>query len=597
MTKLVSRLPVFIPSLIVAVGLLGAVACGAQEAAPTATATTPPQATATSTPVPTVGGPAPTPTTSTGGVVATPTPTATATPAPVAAEKPKRGGIVKQSTGEDPPSWDGPTVPSSAHSVHTSKVYSNLLWNPRGSEIVPDAAESYSVSGDGKVWTFKLRPNVKFQTGYKPAHPRDGTTMTSRDVKWSLEKIMGLSGDLLSVRCGWMKEFIDIDRPDNGLEVVDELTLNVHLIQPFPGLADILVVGNCSLVPDGITTKDLQQRPYGAGAFRVKSFQRGAIWQYERNPDYFKPGLPYLDGWDLVLMDGTAIVQAAFLTGKVDLSAGNPTEDNKSTFDARVKAGAIYMQRYGTGCRPAGIYMNSLKPPFNNLKLRQAVNLALDRKAWSKVVNNGYDEPTLFLDTGGWGRSVDEILKLPGWREPHDADVAEAKKIVSELYPSGLDLKMMVRNTGTYPLGAEFASGELKKIGINTTLELQDSNKVLDRALKVDYIIWNYWACQTTGTPEELFGSYFSSGGSRNYYGVSDPRIDNGYLDMAATSDPAQRRQKAIAMEQVILDLLPVASAPVSTSFRNAYSYVRDVPITTTFYNWDKGELVWRSDA
>jgi len=576
-----------------ALGLLTAVACGA-SATPTPTNT--PVAVATNIPTATSVAVAPT-ATSAISVVATPTSTATPTPTPVPAEKPKRGGIVKQSAESDPPSWDGHTIDSSGFSIHTIKTQSNLLWNPKGEAIVPDAAESYSISADGKVWTFKLRPNVKFHTGYTPVHPRDGTTMTSADVKWSLEKMMGLTPDVLSVRCGWVKEFINIDRPDNGLEIVDALTIRVHLVQPFAGLANILVVKHCTLVPDGVTRKDMNQRPFGSGPYRLKSFQRGALYQYERNPDYFKPGLPYLDGYQLILMDGTAIIQAAFLTRKVDVSAGNPTVDNKATYDAKVKSGEIYMQKYSTGCRPAGIYMNKTKPPFSDLRLRQAVNLVLDRQAWSKVVNDGYDSPTIFLDTGGMGRSADEIMKLPGWRQPHDADVAEAKKIVSELYPSGLDLKMMVRNSGTYPRGAEFSAGELKKIGINATIELVDSNIALERAIKMDYIIWSYWACQTTGIPEELFGSYFRTGGSRNYYGVSEPKIDNAYYDMAATSDPVLRRQKALAMEQVVLDLLPVAPAPVTTSFRNAYTYVKDVPISLTFYNWDKEELVWRSDV
>jgi len=576
-------------------GLLTAVACGTSPT-PTSVPTNTPSAVATNTPTAAPAGATPTATSST-SVVASPTPTATATPTPVPGEKPKRGGIVKQNTESDPPSWDGHTVDSSGFSIHTIKTQSNLLWNPKGAEIVPDAAESYSISADGKVWTFKLKPNVKFHTGYTPAHPRDGTTMTSQDVKWSLQKMMGLTTNVLSVRCGWMKEFIDIDRPDNGLEIVDALTIKVHLVQAFAGFANILVVKHCTLVPDGVNRKDMDLRPFGSGPYRLKAAQRGASYRYERNPDYYKPGVPYLDEYQLLLMDGTAIIQTAFLTRKVDVSSGNPTTDNKPLFDAKVKSGDIYMQKYSTGCRPAGIYMNKTKPPFSELKLRQAVNLALDRQAWSDVVNDGYDSPTIFLDTGGMGRSAEEIMKLPGWRQPHDADVAEAKRMVKELYPNGLDVKMMVRNSGTYPRGAEFATGELKKIGINATIELVDSNISLERAIKMDYIIWSYWACQTTGIPEELFGSYFRTGGSRNYYGVSDPKIDNAYYDMAATADPVLRRQKALAMEQVVLDQLPVAPAPVTTSFRTAYSYVRDIPISLTFYNWDKEELVWRSDV
>ncbi len=585
--------PTFVVGMLTALGLVTLAACGSPE--PTATPV-PPAATATPRPA------TPTPTTAPGvtaTVVAQPTATAAPTPTPVPSVQPKRGGIVKQSGTEDPPTFDSHNATSSAHNVHNAKLYSNLLWNPKGDEIVPDAAESYTVSADGKVWTFKLRPNVKFQTGYTPADPRDGTPMTAKDVAYSLKKIMGLTDGVVSARSGWMKEFIDIDRPDNGLEVVDSLTLKVHLTQPFAGLSNILSIGFSSIYPDGVTSQQLSRRPYGTGPFKIdlQNSQRGALWIYTRNPDYFKAGLPYLDGYRQVNMDGTAIIQTAFLTGKIDLSGGNPTLDNKTIFEQRVKSGQIYMLPYSTGCRPQVINMNSTKPPFNDKKLREAVNLAPDRVAYTQVVHDGWAVPTLYLDTPGMGRTVAEIEQMPGWRQPHDADVAAAKKIVSELYPKGLDVTMMTRNSSNYMTQGEFVAGELKKIGINVSIQILDSTVVFDRAAKLDYSLWNYYFCQTTGTPEELFGSYFLTGGSRNWIGYSDPKIDAGYRDLAATADPVVRKQKSQAMEKTILDFLPSAPLPVQTSNRLAYSYVKDVSLNITFYMWEKNELMWRSDV
>ena len=595
MSRSVWRKPGILIGLFAGASLLAAVACGSPE--PTATPV-PPTATATSTPRPAT----PTPTTAPGTtatVVAQPTAAATATPTPVPSVQPKRGGIVKQSGTEDPPTFDAHNATSSAHNVHNAKLYSNLLWNPKGDEIVPDAAESYEVSADGKTWTFKLRPNVKFQTGYTPSNPRDGTAVTAQDVKYSLMKIMGLTDGVLSARSGWMKEFIDIDRPDTGLEVVDSLTLKVHLTQPFAGLSNILAIGFSSIFPDGITSQQLARRPYGTGPFKVdlQNSQRGALWIYPRNPDYFKTGLPYLDGYRQVNMDGTAIIQTAFLTGKIDVSAGNPTLDNKTIFEQRVKSGQVYMLPYSTGCRPQVINMNSTKPPFNDRKLREAINLAPDRVAYSKVVHDGWTVPTLYLDTPGIGHTEAEIMQMPGWRQPHDADLAAAKKIVSELYPKGLDVSMIVRNSSNYQTQGEFLAGELKKIGINVTIQILDSTVVFDRAAKLDYSLWSYYFCQTTGTPEELFGSYFITGGSRNWIGYSDPKIDAGYRDLAATADPVVRKQKSQDMEKTILDFLPSAPLPVHTSNRLVYSYVKDVPLTITFYMWDKAELIWRSDV
>ncbi|MBI4312392.1 MAG: hypothetical protein HY681_11515, partial [Chloroflexi bacterium] len=154
MSFVIWRKPGLMLGVLSALGLLAAAACGAQEA-PTPTPTTPAPI-ATNTPRPAT----PTPTTPSGGpttVVATPTPVPTATPTPVPTVKPKRGGILRQSGSEDPPSFDSHTATSGAHIPHNGKLYSQLLWNPRGDEIVPDAAESYTISADGKTWTFKLR--------------------------------------------------------------------------------------------------------------------------------------------------------------------------------------------------------------------------------------------------------------------------------------------------------------------------------------------------------------------------------------------------------------------------------------------------------
>ena len=524
-------------------------------------------------------------------LLASPAPATQALPAPAS---PRRGGVLTFDGTSDPPSFDAHTATSSAHNVHNALLNANLVWNPDGTAIRPDAAVSWEISADGKIWGFRLSPNVKFQTGYSPAHPRDGTAMTSADVKWSLEKMMGLTDGVTSARSGWMKEFVDIGRPDNGVEVVDDLTFRIHLKQPFNALLDILALGFSALYPNGVTTADLQVRPYGAGPFRLQSYTKGAAWDYARNPDYFKPGLPYLDGVRHVNITDLATRQAAFLTGKLDLTEGNPSAENLPKYQELAAAGKIAMRPYSSQCRPQSVNMNSTKPPFNDMRLRQAVNLAIDRAAYIQVMWGGYATPSLYLDTGGWGKTAEEILLLPGYRAPHAADVERAKQLLVEAgYPKGLDVKMMARNTSGYMLQAEFIAAQLKVIGINVTIEVFDTAVVFDRAAKLDYTLWSYWFCQTTTTPEELFGGYFITGGSRNWIGYSDPKVDASYLDLAATYDPILKKSKALALEQTILDFMPVAPLPVQDTSRNYWGRVKDMLLGMTQYYDRKFELVW----
>ncbi|MBI4203302.1 MAG: hypothetical protein HY532_09355, partial [Chloroflexi bacterium] len=150
--------------VLASLGLLTAVACGGGTTEPTATATT---------------GPAPTATaTSDTGAVSTPTPSKALDPTPTAtpSTQPKQGGIIRRTRTDDVPNWDSHVNASSSHSVLGAKLQSQLIWNPKDQELVEDAAESYSISADGKVWTFKLRPNIKYHSYNTPTHPRDGTT-------------------------------------------------------------------------------------------------------------------------------------------------------------------------------------------------------------------------------------------------------------------------------------------------------------------------------------------------------------------------------------------------------------------------------------
>ena len=453
-------------------------------------------------------------------------------------------------------------------------MYNSLVWNPDGDILEPDAAESWEVSADGLTWTFLLRDNIRFQGGYTPVGPRDGTLMTSADVKYNLGKMMGLVDGVTSPRSGWMKEFIDTSRPDLGLEVIDQLTLHVHLNRPFAAFPSVLALGFSAIYPDGTSRTDLMDRPYGSGPFRLKSATAGVLWEYERNNDYFKPGLPYLDEVHHVNISDQVVSQAAFLTGQVDLLRDLPTVDNEPIFDQLVDQGDIVMRPYNTQCRPQRVLMNVSRPPFDNPRLREAVNLVIDRQAYIDVVHGGNATAHLYLDTGGWGRSEADIWQLPGYRLPKAADLAAAQDIIAQEYPGGLQVNMIIRGSSGYILQGDYIASLLRQTGMDVTLEVLDTATFFGRVVSLDYELFGYWFCQTPGTPTELFGSYLTTGGSRNWSSYTNFAVDTAYLDMAGTMDPALRRQKALDLEDLILADMPIAPLPVQDSFRSSWSYV-----------------------
>ena len=246
---------------VVAISMIVAVACGgddeeettstaAESTASTSSSSTTASSSSSST---TSSSTASTASSSTETAAAKPEATTEAAPAAEPSVQPKSGGRVISTGSRDPVSFDVHNATSSVFVQHNAKMYSSLVWSPEAGVIVPDAAKELSISDDGKTWTFTLEDNVKYHSNINGiAGPRDGTTMTGKDVEYSMEKIMGLVDGVVSARSGWMKEFVDIDRDDLGM-TSDGNQVSFHLIQPFAGLIDILANGFSGIMPDGTT--------------------------------------------------------------------------------------------------------------------------------------------------------------------------------------------------------------------------------------------------------------------------------------------------------------------------------------------------------
>jgi len=577
--------PQFLVGLLAAVSMLAAVACAGADEEPTPT----PKPAATIAP-----GETP---------VAAPTAAAEVIPEPTDDGQPKLGGLMRISGTEDPVSFDTHTATSSAHVTHNGMLNTNLLWMPDGTELVADAAESWDISADGMTWTFTLKKGVRFQSGYTPPFPRDGTELVAADVAYSMRKIMGLEDGVVSARSGWIKEFIDTARADGGLEAVDDHTVKFHMREPLAALGDVMAILFSGIYPDGVTRDMLQTRPYGAGPFKLKEFQRGALWQYEANPDYFKAGFPYLDEVHHVNIRGTEVTQSALITNQIDLTAGLPTLDNEPIYQRMQDEGKITVRPYTTSCRPQGVNMNSTAPPFDNLELRKAVHLGINREDYIAVVHRAPDRavPALVLDTNGiWGRTSEEIWAMPGYArgEAKAAEIAEAAEIVERLYPGGLEVDMMVRDSSTYQRQGEFIAGELQKIGINANLQIMNSAQLFPAAESLNWGIWAYYFCQTTLTPEEMFAGYFITGGSRNWLGYGEQDVDTKFFEMAAASTFEDRHRMARELEDMIIGDLPFAPLAVQNGARVYWNYLQDIPIPIGLqYMWPKRERIWRNDV
>ena len=173
--------------------------------------------------------------------------------------------------------------------------------------------------------------------------------------------------------------------------------------------------------------------------------------------------------------------------------------------------------------------------------MRQDVNLAVNREDYIDVVHRAPDRavPALILDTNGiWGRTADEIWAMEGFArgDAKVAEIAEAAAIVEELFPGGLDVDMLVRDSSSYQRQGEFIAGELAKVGIRVNINIMNSAQLFPAAEALNYQIWSYWFCQTTLTPEEMYSSYFVTGGSRNWPGYGAADVGTKFFELAAAN-------------------------------------------------------------
>ncbi len=436
-----------------------------------------------------------------------------------AQEKPRYGGVLTWFDYGDPGRLDvhaeSPLVVQQA----TAGVYSGLIqYDPDDpSKIVPDLAERWTVSPDGRTYTFHLRKGVKWH---------DGQPFSAADVKASFDRI--LNPDFKSPKCGAaLKPMVA------SVEAIGPSTVQFRLkFAAAPFLGNV-ASSWCRVAAKHILEKygDLNtpEAQIGTGPFRFKRYERGNLIEWEKNKDYFVRGLPYLDGVRQYILVGGPTQLAAAKAGRIMLwDAWPPMKRTQAEELQRARTDVdIYQASINTIFL---LYMNAQKPPFGNPDLRRAVSLALDRQELVAKALEGAGVPCALLDpklVGDFALPLEEVQKLPGCRQPKDADLAEAKKLVEKHHPSGLDIEVAVRTVGNYVDRAQLVLAQLRKVGIRASLKSYESAAGYAAFGKGDFtLIAAQDRSMDTPDPESLFSVIYSTNAGSNYGRWSDPKVD-----------------------------------------------------------------------
>src|SRR6201986_4766613 len=345
---------------------------------------------------------------------------------PGAALAQKSGGTLKIGHFDSPASMSMLEESTAAVNRAIMGVFNNLVIfkqeDPQNTpeSIVPELATEWRWSEDGTELTFPLHQGVKWH---------DGKPFTAADVKCTWDLLMGKGSEKLRVnpRKSWDSNLQEVTT--NG-----DYEVTFHLKRPQPWLLTLLASGWSPVYPCHVSPREMRQRPIGTGPFKFVDFKPNESIKLVRNPDYWKHGRPYLDGIEYTLMKKIAPRNLSFFAGKFDVNS--PYGVTIPTLkDFAAQAPQAICEVTSTNVNRTMI-INPTRPPFDNIDLRRAMSLALDRKAFIDIITDGQgDVGGIMLPPpeGVWGMPPEVLQTLPGYDPDVAKNRAEARIIMEKL--------------------------------------------------------------------------------------------------------------------------------------------------------------------
>ena len=468
-----------------------------------------------------------------------------ATPMALAEEQPRRGGILQVALAGDPPSLDVHQEQTFMVAQPMGPVYNNLIhFDPhKYPEIIGDLAKSWTVSDDHLTYTFTLHEGVKFH---------DGSELTSADVKASWDRMVFPTEGVISPRRSNYQMVKSIEAPDRA-------TVIFRLQHPSPSFLSNMAHPANFIYAKKYLDSDVQYyktHTVGTGPFKLKNYTRGSIIELERNPDYWKKGLPYLDGIKYFIITDTSARAKALRSGRVDIELRNlpPADVDGITAQLGDKVVVANLQIISNW----GVAINVDKKPFDDERVRKALSLALDRQDMAKTVG-----PLTGLDTVGglmhpdsvWALSPEDLEQMPGYSRNHEANLREAKRLLTEAgYPNGFKTVLTNRNVKLpYIDLAVYIISAWKKIGVEAEHKMEESATWSQSRVTRDFeLLLDPYGSATVGDPDELMDK-FVTGGSENWGRFSEPVVDALYAQQAKEMNEQKRIQMVKEMQKVLL--------------------------------------------
>jgi ABC-type transport system substrate-binding protein len=533
-----------------------------------------------------------------------PDPAAAQTAAPKAGEpfylkaidhdKAKRGGTLRLAAHGPPSRFDVYASGTIANIGAQAPMYDLLVrQDPRDPKlpIIPSLATSWTISPDGMTYTFKLRQGVKFH---------DGTDFTAEDVKATFDRIVFPPPGLISLRILPIKETV----------VKDRYTVEMKLSEPrdsYTFLASLaggwnVITSKKALDQHKGDLKQVDNFP-GTGPFMHKN-RTTESWEQVRNPNYWNPNVPYVDRIIHVWLKAwTPELASALLGGQVDWAMWlDPTAYQKVKANANM-SGLVWQAPN----LAAWIGFNNEREPFNDVRVRRALHLALDQDAIGKIVLQF--DPTVQLTDHlppPYGKSYEELIKeYPYAPATREKAVADAKKLMADAgYGKGIPktFNFVVRESPQNRQLTAYAQAEWERLlGVKTQLEVVQVSAMVDRQVAGTFDIISHAVClggaDLSATIRSCYSVNRATGkkADSNFTNFKNAEFDKLLDRFSVEVDPQKKIQLGRQLNQVLNTEVPATALLSGGRAYGWYNYVKGLPKVggNSDYNTYQWDTVW----
>ena len=515
------------------------------------------------------------------------------TPAPLWGEEtgtPRRGGTLRV-RGGDLPHFDPHLTINNYTNYVLSFIYGRLVRHKVGAEVQPgtfivepDLAERWE-QPDDTTYVFHLRQGVTWHN--KP--PLNGRELVAEDVKFTYDRFMTETRNANR----YMLEPLD------RVEVVDRYTVKFLLKEPFVWLVNTLAYpwSMWIIAPEVVQQYGDLKKPetaIGTGPFLLESYEPNVKVLFKRNPAYFRPGQPYVDAVEWLVIPDESTGLAMYRTGKLDLGPQLNWAIRQQDLEALKKSHPHLIYKDFLGVVPGAVFMRVDMPPFNDVRVRRAISHAIDRQGLIEAVW-GRGEPTAAVARGltEWSLPIDQ---LGVGAKYYQYNPREAQRLLAEAgYPKGFKTQLSVTTGLSRDLvdDAQLVQRYLKDVGIDAELKLQEHGAYMATTMQGKFeglvrspfgIAWE---------PDGPLYRTYAADSSWNAAHLNDPKVTAMLKEQRRTKDLEARKKIIFDIQRYVAEQQYYVYTNVTVITGSWAPYVKNYAPNHSFDYGSRAAALW----